>query len=268
MGGVEERALYLPDGDGYVGTILTQGGWDPDAANGAAVLALLGHCLEDVPTLVPMTISRMTADLQRPVPLGRRLQVVPTVLREGKKIQVVQLQVMVDEVEHVRATALRLREADLSEADVPPSTTAERPADALVGPDDAQTLGDGSWRRPGFLEAIEMRQAATTDGSGPGCWVRLKVPVIAGEAVRTTSQLTFAFDCANLIGVAGHPMSVTMINPDVTAHVLRPPAGEWVAITGDTRFHPPMGRGISYAQLSDDDGVFAVVSMSQLLQPR
>jgi hypothetical protein len=24
-----------------------------------------------------------------------------------------------------------------------------------------------------------------------------------------------------------------MINPDVTAHVLRPPVGEWIAITGD-----------------------------------
>lgn len=86
---VEEPALFLRDGDDYVGTILIQGGWDPGQANGAMVLALLGHCLEDVPSLVPMTVSRFTADLQRPVPLGTRLRVERTVLREGKKIQVV-----------------------------------------------------------------------------------------------------------------------------------------------------------------------------------
>ncbi|MBV8461690.1 MAG: hypothetical protein JO368_00245 [Acidimicrobiales bacterium] len=59
-----------------------------------------------------------------------------------------------------------------------------------------------------------------------------------------------------------------MINPDVSAHVLRPPTGEWIALTGDTRLNPALGRGLSTALLSDTDGVFAVVSMSQLIQPR
>jgi hypothetical protein len=59
-----------------------------------------------------------------------------------------------------------------------------------------------------------------------------------------------------------------MINPDVSAHVLRPPNGEWIGIVGDTRFEPALGRGLSSATVSDDDGVFAVVSLSQLLQRR
>jgi hypothetical protein len=54
----------------------------------------------------------------------------------------------------------------------------------------------------------------------------------------------------------------------VTAHVLRRPRGDWIAITGDTRFHYEAGRGVSSAELSDDDGVFAVASVSQLVQPR
>jgi hypothetical protein len=267
---VEAAALYIPDGDGYVGTILTQGGWDPDAANGGTVLALLGHCLDEVPSLVPMTVSRFTADLQRPVPLGRRLRVVPTVLREGKKIQVVQLQLFVGEVEHVRATALRLRDAELTGPDLPQSTTAARPAEALL-PVEASTSfreANPDVRVPGFLHAVDFRKAARKDGSRSGTWVRLDVPVVAGEPVRPTARLTFAFDFTNLVGVDEHTSSVTMINPDVTAHVLRPPTGEWVAITGDTRFNPGMGRGVSYAELSDDDGVFAVVSLSQLLQRR
>ncbi len=65
-----------------------------------------------------------------------------------------------------------------------------------------------------------------------------------------------------------HPTSVTMINPDLNAHVLRAPTGEWIAITGDTRFDTAMGRGVSNATFSDADGVFAFGSLSQILQKR
>ncbi len=267
-----EPALFLRDGESFVGTVLVQGGWSPTEANGGAVLALLGHCLEDVPSLVPMTIGRFTTDLMRPVPVGRRLQVATSIVREGKKIQVVSMHLLVDDVEHVRATVLRLREADLSAHEVPASTTLRRPADALVPPAEAVShrdqIRDPGYELPGFLHAIDMRRSPERDGVGAGCWIRLEVPVIAGEPVRPTSRLTVGFDYANLIGVDAHPDGVTMINPDVTAHVLRPPTSEWIAITGDTRFNPAMGRGLSYAELSDDEGVYAVVSMSQLLQTR
>ena len=129
-------------------------------------------------------------------------------------------------------------------------------------------IRDPGYELPGFLHGIDMRRSPARDGAGGGCWVRLEVPVVAGEPIRATSRLTIGFDYANLIGVDAHPDGVTMINPDVTAHVLRPPNSEWIAITGDTRFNPAMGRGLSYAELSDDDGVYAVVSMSQLLQTR
>jgi hypothetical protein len=273
---MEEEALYVRDGDGYVGTILTQGGWDPHGANGGTVLALLGHCLEDVPTLVPMSVSRFTADLVRPVPIGRRLEIRSSVLREGKKIQLVQLVLVADDVEHVRATVLRLRDADLGQADggdVPPSTSDHRPADALLPPEQSIEMRTVSPTRPGFLKAVDLRRTRTPDGT-TGAWVRLDAAVVAGEPVRPTARLALAIDFANLVGLDGPVAALTMINPDVTAHVLRPPRDEsdgatgWVAITGDTRFHPASGRGISSAVLSDDDGVFAVASTSQLIQPR
>jgi hypothetical protein len=64
------------------------------------------------------------------------------------------------------------------------------------------------------------------------------------------------------------PAELTMINPDVSAHVLRVPEGDWVAVTGDSRFEPGIGRGVSSALLSDHRGVFASVSISQILQRR
>ena len=268
MAAVEAEALYVRDGAAFVATMLTQGGWDPRHANGGTVLALLGHCLEDVPTLVPMGVSRLTADLVRPVPIGQRLEVTASVLREGKKIQLVELIARIGDVEHVRMTALRLRDADLSLEAVPASTTDARPADALQPPEDALRLRDAAEHQPGFLRAVDMRRARTADGSAPGCWVRLEVPIVAGEPVRPTARLAFAVDYANLIGLDTGQLPITMINPDVSAHVLRPPTGEWIAITGDTRFNPALGRGMSSALLSDDVGVFAGASISQLLQTR
>ncbi|HEY9555273.1 MAG TPA: thioesterase family protein [Acidimicrobiales bacterium] len=265
---MEAPSLYVRDGDGFVGTVLTQGSWDPGAANGGAVLALLGQCLDEVPSLVPMSLARLTADLVRPVPIGRRLHVVPTIRREGKKIQVVELQLLDGDVEHVRVTALRLRDADLSSReDVPASTTDHSPADALTPIEDSVPIGGLMPSPPGFMRSIDMRRAERSDGQSAGTWIRLMVPIVAGEPVSDGGRMAYAFDFANLIGMGQHIGRMSLINPDVTAQVLRPPSGEWVAVTGDTRFNAALGRGVSSAALSDLDGVFAVASTSQLVQP-
>src|SRR4051812_27063204 len=170
-GTVEDAALYLPDGDGFVGTELTQGGWDPGAQNGAVVLALLGHCLEDVPTLSPMGLARLTVDLMRPVPIGPRLVVRPSIVREGKKIQVALLELVADDVVHVRATALRVGEEDLGDEgqDLLPGPP---PIDRLPAPEGCARVGDAPGA-PGFLRGIEMRRAPDQ-----GVWIRLAVPVV------------------------------------------------------------------------------------------
>ena len=264
----DDEALYLRDGDAFVGTMLTQGGWDPKGANGGTVLALLGQCLDEVPSLVPMTVSRFTADLVRPVPIGQPLHITSTIVREGKKIQLVEMVLRHGDVEHVRVSALRLRDEDLTAIDLPPSTTDARPAATLPPPEQAASIRALTPQVPGFLRAVDMRRATATDGSGEGCWIRLLVPVVAGEPVSPTARLTVTVDYVNLIGVAGHPGNVTLINPDVTAHLLRAPTSEWVAVTGATRFNGAMGRGVSTGTLSDDDGVFGFASVSQLIQPR
>ena len=257
----------MRDGGGFVGTILTQGGWDPNVANGGTVLALVGQCLDEVPTLVPMTLARCTADIHRPVPIGVRLDVVPTVVREGKKLQLVELRVLAGDVEHVRVTALRLRDDVVGEGEEIDTTDA-RPGDALLPPDEARHLSELATHGPGFLRAVDMRRARSRDGSSVGAWIRVLVPVVAGEPISPSARITALIDYCNLIGMDDHLGAVSMINPDVTAHVLRPPKDEWVAITGDTRANPLLGRGLSSALFSDPDGVFAVASTSQLIQPR
>ena len=267
---MEAQAMFVRDGDAFVGTVLTQGGWDRRHMNGAAVLALLGHRLDAVPTLVPMVVSRFTADLARPVPIGPRLHVEHEVVREGKKLQLVQMRIVVDDVEHAWATVLRLRTDDISDRPaLPVGTPATPTADDLLVPRAGRaSMRDRHAEVPGFLHAIDLVRAPRRDGNGEGYWGRLDAAVVAGEPNTATARITFAFDCANVMGIDNPMANVTMINPDVTAHVLRPPADEWVAITGETLVHPPLGRSMTIATYSDSRGLYAQGSLSQLVQPR
>ena len=231
------------------------------------MLTLLGQVLDEVPTLVPMLVSRFTADLVRPVPMGRRMHVRHEVVREGKKIQLVELRLEVDGVDHVRASALRLREEAFEPGELPASTTAERPVDALTPVDDLPRILPRVAGFAGFLHGVDMRKSLRRDGRA-GTWVRLAADVVAGEPTSPTARMACAFDFANLIGIEAEMVGVTMINPDVTTQILRPSTGEWIAVTGDTRFSPASGRGVSAATLSDADGVFAVATTSQLIQRR
>ncbi|SEO85081.1 thioesterase family protein [Trujillonella endophytica] len=264
---MDAGALFVRDGDGYVATECTQGAWDPRHANGGSTLALLGQVLDTVPTLVPMTVSRMTADLVRPLPVGRRLTVEPTVVREGKKIQLVDLHLLVDGELHARASALRLRDADLSALDGLPTGAPADGGSPLVPPEEVPSLRESASPARGFLRGVDMRYAPSREGSTTGLWIRLEVPVVAGEPVRPSARLAVSFDYANNMGVDFGAATASTINPDVSAHVLRQQTGEWVAITGLTRFTPTLGRGVVRAALHDGDGVFAEVTIGQLVQP-
>jgi len=265
----EARALYIRDGDRFVGTECTGAAWDPATQSGGAVLALLGHVLEDVPTLVPMSLTRLTVDIVRPVPVGKRLDVSTEILREGKKIQVVELGISAGDVLTTRARALRIRDLDVSELPgMPVSTSTVNPAATLPPPEEIPSVE----LRPGVAEFLrlgaELRRTPEPFDGVHLAWCRLRVPVVAGEPVRTSSRAALPLDLANMLGVHTlDPRAATSINPDVTGHLNRAPVGEWVALTGNTYYDHAVGHGVSIATMSDATGVFGTASTSQILQP-
>ena len=266
---MESPALFIPHHGGFVATALARGPWNPAHTNGSAALALLAHCLDDVPTLVPMSLARFTVDLQRAVPVGKPLTVRTDITREGKKLQVTELSLCDGDIECVRATALRLRDADhAGDPLIPASTTDDRPAMRITPRDEAENFLGSREEPSGALLSSDILKAQRTDSTASATWIRLHTPVVAGEPIRTISRMAYAFDFTSLVGMSVDISSVLMINPDVTAHILRPAVGEWIALTGHTRIHAALGHGISFAEASDDLGVFAVVSTSQLVEPR
>jgi hypothetical protein len=264
-----EQALYLRDGEAFVGTTRTQGRWHDNAQIGSALLALLGHVVEEVPTVVPMSLSRLTVELMRPVPIGKRIYIESSVVRAGKRVQIADLVVRTSDAVYAIARAVRMLDADLSAvAGVPSTTTDENPSAPLPRPEELPALDCNSDVANFFKLGAELRLTTEPVNGRHGLWIRLRVPVVAGEAIRATSRATLLMDCVNLIGVRDLDASrVTAINPDVTAHIARGPVDEWVALTGNTWYAHDVGHGISAATLSDSRGVFGVTSTSQLVQP-
>jgi hypothetical protein len=264
----DDDALYVRDGDAYVGTASTGSSWYPDTQAGGAVLALLGHVLEDVATARPMSLSRLTVDIVRPVPRGRPLHVGVEVLREGRKIQVVDLTLLDGDVVTTRARALRIRDRDVTGLEgMPVSTTDENPAAALPPPEDLAGVEHHAGVADFLRLGAELRRTTAPIGGVHAVWCRLRVPVVAGEPVRATSRAALPLDLVNLLGVPLDPSRATSINADVTGHLTRAPVGEWVALTGHTHYEHAVAHGVSMATMSDAAGVFGVTSTSQVLDP-
>src|SRR5919204_3414761 len=123
------EAFYLPDGpDRFLATELTRGPWDPRAQHAGPPAALLGRAVERLGDRADLQVARVTFEIARPVPIGV-LQVAARRLREGRRADLVEATLTVEGVEVMRATALRIRGAELP---LPPGLGE---AARLEGPD-------------------------------------------------------------------------------------------------------------------------------------
>lgn len=249
---VNDDALYLPDGDHFVPTPLTTGPWDERAQHGGAPAALLTRCLEATETPGPMSIARLTFELMRPVPLSP-LRVTTQVLRPGRKVQLIEASLWSEDTEMMRATALRIRTADLP---VPEDTV---PTDPLPpGPEHGEVLEFPAQRHEGPTFHRDANDIRFVDGGfdrpGPAAaWIRLQVPVVGGEETLPTARLAGAADFGNGLSWSLPRTGWIFINPDLTVHLVRPPTGEWVCLRSIT--HPGHdGIGLAESALYDQRG--------------
>jgi hypothetical protein len=255
----KDAALFLPDGDRFVPTHYSQGPWDPGAQFGGAPAALLATLIDTTPSLVPMQIARLTTDLMRPVPLTP-LTPELRVVREGKKIQVIEASLYADGVEVTRATALRIRRAVVEADGLPDGQIANPlPTEPRVVDEDPFT----SENPPGSRLAMEY----LFEGLGgyyaqPG-WMRLRLDVIAGERPRPVARLAYVADTASGVGHV-RAVAVSWINADVAINVIREPVSDWLSLEGRS-WIGHTGSGQVQATISDIEGVVSMVSMARFV---
>lgn len=253
------EAPYLPTGraDVVESTPLTRAGWYADGQHGGVVSALIGRAVEAVPTLTPMEVARLTVELFRVVPMVP-LRTESRVVREGKRIQVVEASIFdPDDVELARGVAVRLRKANLelpaqaaSASSLPRPEEFDSPEMATFG---VGPRGELLYHRYA-VEVREIDEGFTRLGPG-AMWMRVTKPLVAGEAITPLTRAVIVGDFVNGLSRLSSPRRFIFMNADLTVHLHRMPAGEWVGVSAESRWDPA-GRGVATGTLYDTTSDF------------
>jgi hypothetical protein len=246
----------------YRPTEAALGPWSDQALHGGPPTMLMAREIARVPAEQPMFVTRLTVELLRPVgmtPLAVRSRLV----RPGRKVQLVEASLWNGEVEVARATALRIRQANV---EVPDHD------DPLPhGPPESVNELLGGYRSGAayHLLGVEARSVIPLGGKiGPGwAWFRLKLPVIPDEEPSGLQRICAAADFPNGISNIVDPGVASFVNPDLTVYTHRLPVDEWVMVDATTRLEPS-GIGVAEGALYDRRGRIGRSLQGLLVEPR
>jgi len=243
-------SLYVPDGEGFTPTPLVTSPWSRDTSHGGPPAALLTRALERVePTT--MHLARITFEILRPIPVVP-VVVATEVIRPGRKVQLLSA-TLSDPAGRplMRASAWRIRGRE--PLDLPPGEDPKLP---FPGPDELET---GTYRMQEWTHfPIDAQEYRTASGSfaEPGSiavWLRLVVPVVAGEIPTPEQHFAASADSANGLSRHADTGDLLFINTDLTIYFSREPVGEWVGMDAVSHWDPA-GRGLSDTTLYDHLG--------------
>jgi hypothetical protein len=257
------ESIFEPVGDGvYRPTEAALSPWSDQALHGGPPTMLMAREVERFPADQRMFITRLTVELMRAV--GRTpLEVRSRLVRPGRKVQLVEASLWNGDQEVARATALRLRRAEVevpSDLEPPPH-----------GPPESVKEWSGGYRSGDVyhLLGVEGRSEVNPGGTfGPRwAWFRLKLPLVPGEEPSGLVRICAAADFPNGISNVVDPRRTSYLNPDLTVYVHRLPIDEWVMVDARTWLEGH-GSGVAEGALYDRRGRIGRSLQSLIVEPR
>jgi hypothetical protein len=243
-------AFFVPDGDAFESTRWTMGPWDPNAQHAGPPSALLGRAFDLLPSDMPMQVARFTVEIFKPIPIAR-LRVDARVVRPGKRVQYAQAALLDGDDAVARASAWRIRVSDADEV-----ASIENSARDVPGPEGIEPWKPFEPVEPKYICGMEWRFARSDfESMGPAAaWMRLRIPLVAGEETMPLSRVLAAADSGNGISHEIEFGQALFINTELTVHLFRAPATEWVCL--DARTHQnARGIGLAESNLWDERGL-------------
>jgi hypothetical protein len=258
-------AVFTPDGELLVPSIHARGPWEAGSMHGGAPTAMLARAIEALETPGPMRCTRLAVEFPRAVPLE---PVIATarLTRPGRRLALAEARLTTaDGTEVLRANATLLRAGAV---DIP---DAARIADGPVpGPGEGRVAQwTGGDETAGFhLTAIELRFARGDWGHGPALgWFRLRMPLVVGETPTPLQRAVAFADFGNGLSRALDFRTHLFVNTDLTVHLHREPATEWVALDARTDLDAA-GIGQATSVLRDVRGPIGTGAQSLFVDAR
>lgn len=231
--------------------------WSTDMLHGRLLAGIAAREIEQRSGDAEMQVARLTVDLFRSPPMSP-VAVQSRVLRDGRRVRVVEVVCSCDGVEMSHTTALLLRRADQPGGEVwsPPPWDVPHPDDVP-----APELPPGS--PPRSRMQSDMRPIG---GRGFGTvgrkqvWLRDSVPLVDGEELSPLVRAALASDFASPLSHSG-AAGLQFINADITLHLARLPRGEWIGF--DVTAHiSDAGVAIGQCALYDTEGPIGLSAAS------
>ncbi|HXV92763.1 MAG TPA: thioesterase family protein [Pseudonocardia sp.] len=246
------EAFYVPldgaEGGRFHATAATTGPWFADAQHVGPPTALLVRALERCAPRAGAALSRITVEVLGPVPAGE-VEVRAAVERPGRTVELLGA-----EMTAAGRPVLRVRAWRVATGDTAAVAAGEAPP--LPPPSQGRERAEHppGWL-PGFVDALEWRWLRGGLGE-PGAgtvWTRPRVPLVAGEVTTPLQRLALVADSGNGAAAPLDVRSWLFVNTELTIHLHRPPAGEWLAVDAATVVGPG-GYGTVSGLLFDEAG--------------
>lgn len=236
----------------------TAGPWDPTMQHGGAPTGLIAHIAETLPSDVTMSLTRLTVDMKRPIPLGE-LEVKTEITRQGRNIQAADISLLANDKEVCRASILKIREEDF---DMPEDV---RPP---ANPFPASANQHDVARFSGFNDGVTIFEAESVPAHmRRAAWFHIARPWLGDHDTTPTMRAAATGDYCNGFGSGLDFNDWTYINADLTVHFSRKPVGDNIMLAANAWIGPE-GRGLGYGELADEKGFFGRAVQSLVIGKR
>jgi hypothetical protein len=240
------------EGSRFRATDLTEGPWSAEEQHGGPPSALLAGVLEATGAEPDTAVVRIALDFLAAVPVGE-VEVRAEVVRDGRNVQLLAGELSAGGRVCLRASAWRVRVLELgTEAAAPeqPPPLPERSSGEFIS-------------RFGYGRATEWRfVSGRFDAPGPAvAWCRFERPVVAGEPVTGLQRVLVPVDAASGISAAVSWDEFAFPNIDLTVHLHRAPATEWVCLDARTVIGPK-SIGLAHTTIYDERGFIGVAAQT------
>lgn len=264
---VVSDAFYLPTDDPAVffATGFTQGPWEPGVQHAGPPSALLTRTIEALPTTITGTgqLARLTMEILGPIRTGE-VSVRAEVSRPGRTVELAEAELSAGGRIALRCRAWRIRATPVP---LPDGLGGPLPTAPPIPPEGTAFTSD-RWRG-GYLDSVEFRFTdGSFDDSGPAdVWTRVRLPLIAGEEMTPTQRLMAVADSGNGLSGLLPFEDWWYINTDLSVHLHRLPAGEWIHLAAKSTLDP-LGIGLAETELFDEEGRVGRGAQALMVGPR
>ena len=252
------QPFFAKRGDTFIPNPVSNGPWDPNSMHGRVVIGLLAHVIEERHGSDEFVPARLTVDMFRLPNIQTPVEVTTKLVRDGKRIKVVEAEFFSGGTSMARASCQLLRRTENAPGNVWSPSNWDAPSpDTIPTPTDPRLGMNGKWTtRPivGHMGSLGPRRL----------WMSEVRELVEGVPMSPFVHVATGADFASPFANAGD-QGLGYINSDVTLYLHRLPVTRWIGFDV-VNHHASDGIAIGECWLYDEKGPIGTSTVAALAQ--